>query len=673
MAVKKTTQPSAQTTPPRPKKKPARQAAGTGSDTLQRAAAKPASLSAADILALQHTHGNRAVQRLLDESHPARRKTTVGLEGGEVSPELQSRIEQAQGSGRPLDPQVGAQIGQSLGADFSGVRVHTDSQADTLNRSLSAKAFTLGNDIFFSQGAYNPGASSRQGLLAHELTHVAQQGGGQANNKAQTKLQVGPAHDRFEQEADRVARGVSDGRIKSKAQPASGIQRYTAATNKYTLDHGQEDTPMFTAHSQDPALQDDDTIKHTLRETSARKKVFFAGDYSLAIQRASGKEAKEFYALPGVVGSANLKLKTKGSAVELEAVSGNTITPPDTEEKEKRPALQMVRPKIAPRGKKEKVGGAHAHFGTHICIEVAQLVFGNLQANYATQALLKKPGSSKIRKVNFSPDAFGAKEVYAIADKLADDSEAPTPKSVQEAALKVSKSLKNSGLEYSTKLTSKELEEHAKAIGANQFAKAEVGEGYASFSTRAGGGKGGHSWGYHYAGVVAESSDRADQVTLENYNRGGDIKREQEALFNKIVKDNMEGLQKAYDELDNKYKAIVDRQKGFWYKFSFKKTKDKDTKELNQLGDQKRELKDALDKKFRLSALKEAWLALHKNEFKDRPEAEQAYQRATMPDPQKRWFFKMYGEGADQSFHEQSAASGFFNAPVTLRVGKQED
>ena len=42
-------------------------------------------------------------------------------------------------------------------ADFSGVRVHTDAGADWLNRSLSAKAFTTGSDIYFRHGEYNPG------------------------------------------------------------------------------------------------------------------------------------------------------------------------------------------------------------------------------------------------------------------------------------------------------------------------------------------------------------------------------------------------------------------------------------------------------------------------------------------------------------------------------------
>jgi hypothetical protein len=68
-------------------------------------------------------------------------------------------------------------MGFAMGADFSGVTVHTDTQSDQLNRSVQAKAFTTGQDIFFRQGAYQPSSRSGQELIAHELTHVVQQHG----------------------------------------------------------------------------------------------------------------------------------------------------------------------------------------------------------------------------------------------------------------------------------------------------------------------------------------------------------------------------------------------------------------------------------------------------------------------------------------------------------------
>ena len=85
-------------------------------------------------------------------------------------------IQSAKGGGAPLHDNVRSSMERGFGADFSGVRVHTGGQADALNRSLNARAFTTGSDIFFGKGQYNPGSSGGQELIAHELTHTVQQG-----------------------------------------------------------------------------------------------------------------------------------------------------------------------------------------------------------------------------------------------------------------------------------------------------------------------------------------------------------------------------------------------------------------------------------------------------------------------------------------------------------------
>ncbi|MEH2352904.1 eCIS core domain-containing protein [Nostoc sp.] len=97
------------------------------------------------------------------------------IAGGEASTDLESTINRARGSGQPLEAGLKRSMGQAMGAEFSGVRVHTDIQADHLNQSIQAKAFTTGQDVFFRQGEYNPGSRGGQELIAHELTHVVQQ------------------------------------------------------------------------------------------------------------------------------------------------------------------------------------------------------------------------------------------------------------------------------------------------------------------------------------------------------------------------------------------------------------------------------------------------------------------------------------------------------------------
>ncbi|MDY6874284.1 MAG: DUF4157 domain-containing protein [Chloroflexota bacterium] len=63
-----------------------------------------------------------------------------------------------------------------FGRDFSQVRLHTDSQADRSARAFGARAMTMGRDIVFASGEYAPQSRSGRHLLAHELTHVVQQG-----------------------------------------------------------------------------------------------------------------------------------------------------------------------------------------------------------------------------------------------------------------------------------------------------------------------------------------------------------------------------------------------------------------------------------------------------------------------------------------------------------------
>ncbi|MBN4002733.1 MAG: DUF4157 domain-containing protein [Nostoc sp. LPT] len=98
--------------------------------------------------------------------------------GMAAAPDLEASINQARGGGQTMANNIREPMEQAFGADFSGVKVHTDGQSDQLNRSIQARAFTTGQDVFFRQGEYNPGSRGGQELLAHELTHVVQQSGG---------------------------------------------------------------------------------------------------------------------------------------------------------------------------------------------------------------------------------------------------------------------------------------------------------------------------------------------------------------------------------------------------------------------------------------------------------------------------------------------------------------
>lgn len=93
-----------------------------------------------------------------------------------ASPQIASQITQSKGSGQSLTAPVQAEMGQKIGADFSGVNIHTGSQAAGMSNALGAQAFTHGNDIYFNEGKYQPESKEGKHLLAHELTHTVQQG-----------------------------------------------------------------------------------------------------------------------------------------------------------------------------------------------------------------------------------------------------------------------------------------------------------------------------------------------------------------------------------------------------------------------------------------------------------------------------------------------------------------
>ncbi len=102
----------------------------------------------------------------------------VPLQGGDVDSDAEHTIHKLSGKGQGLPDTLRSSMEGAFGADFSGVRLHTGPEVDTLNDSMSARAFTTGQDIFLRQGEYNPGSSGGQELRAHELTHVVQQSGG---------------------------------------------------------------------------------------------------------------------------------------------------------------------------------------------------------------------------------------------------------------------------------------------------------------------------------------------------------------------------------------------------------------------------------------------------------------------------------------------------------------
>ncbi len=208
-------------------------------------------LDASTITRMQQTLGNAAVQRFLAQRQ--------GSGPSEISDETSQAIQSKKGGGQKLDSGIAQKAGGVMGHDFSDVNVHTDKESDTLNRQLGAKAFTTGNDIFFQSGNYDPGTSSGQELISHELTHVVQQGG--AGAPVQGKMSVNDPNDAYEAEADNVANMVMNAPDESVAQRAAPEEEEAApdaqskADPSLQRDSEEEEGEQIAALKRDPAIQ----------------------------------------------------------------------------------------------------------------------------------------------------------------------------------------------------------------------------------------------------------------------------------------------------------------------------------------------------------------------------------------------------------------------------------
>lgn len=125
------------------------------------------------------SHRASSIQRKCDhckeEEERVQKKESNGDGGGMEAPSIVS--DAINTSGQALTPETRSFMESRFGYDFGSVRVHTDSLSARSAQSIQALAYTSGNHIVFNHGQYAPGTETGDRLLAHELTHVIQQGG----------------------------------------------------------------------------------------------------------------------------------------------------------------------------------------------------------------------------------------------------------------------------------------------------------------------------------------------------------------------------------------------------------------------------------------------------------------------------------------------------------------
>jgi hypothetical protein len=167
-------------------------------------------LGPAGVAGLQRIVGNETVSRLVEDER-------------EAAPEKSPVHDVINSGGEPLAADTRAEMEGRLGADFSDVRVHTDSRAHDSAKAVNAHAYTVGSNIVFQREAFDPSSHSGRTTLAHELTHVMQQRSGPVDGEAQAGgIRVSDPSDRFERAAVANAETVM-------SQPAPAVQRHEEA------------------------------------------------------------------------------------------------------------------------------------------------------------------------------------------------------------------------------------------------------------------------------------------------------------------------------------------------------------------------------------------------------------------------------------------------------------
>ncbi len=115
-----------------------------------------------------------------------------------------TRALERSGEGQPLPAGLRTRMERELGVSFGRVRIHTDGLAAGAAGAVAAEAFTVGDDVFFSAGAFDPTSEVGRALIAHELTHVAQAWHGRTR-KPDRGIEVSQPSDPLEREAEDVA------------------------------------------------------------------------------------------------------------------------------------------------------------------------------------------------------------------------------------------------------------------------------------------------------------------------------------------------------------------------------------------------------------------------------------------------------------------------------------
>lgn len=207
--------------------------------------------------------------------------------------------------GRPLDADTRSFMEERFGSDFADVRVHDDSAAAASARDVDAHAYTVGQNIVFADGQYQPHSDGGRHLLAHELAHTVQQQGLQRAGVSNLADQ-GPDYQRMEREADFAAERVMAG----EPLAGNGLSRSGPSLQRSATTPVPATTETKGYRKKNPAKTISLTIESAANLLTFKKVTGNTASYEFDVLRIppeKGGQAKPFYA-----DAKKLKVKFQG-------------------------------------------------------------------------------------------------------------------------------------------------------------------------------------------------------------------------------------------------------------------------------------------------------------------------------------------------------------------------
>jgi len=203
------------------------------------------------------------------------------------APSWVSRQLKNNSGGAPLPGKTRSFMESRIGADFDHVRIHTDDKAAEMNNTLNARAFTNRDDIYFNRGQYDPSTKEGKHLLAHELTHVVQQGSG--------------LNRQVEEEEEMMQAKAGENLIQRDEQAPEGGEETEAPASEQVEDTEAEVTPEPEATSTtDPVTGFiADLIEDQLSDSSLRGHLSSLGD---TLEELAEEDVRQLQDMPGDAG-----------------------------------------------------------------------------------------------------------------------------------------------------------------------------------------------------------------------------------------------------------------------------------------------------------------------------------------------------------------------------------